>query len=1204
MKSVKIFVSSPQDVEYERTLAATVFRQLREEFGGWVEIEPFFWEDGVLQLHDNPQAQTPLTSDYDIVICILWTRLGRLLHPGKFFRPHDNSPFMSGTQFEVETALSSYQTTGKPITYLFRRMEKKHIEVGAKDYRKAHSDFQEMETFYAELLGREYLQQSSNQYEKPWDFTKKLHKLMREYLTALAGKESLDTGHPRSGHLRVNPFRGLQSFNYDDAVFFRGRLSATLEVVEALKTQSKGQCPFVMVFGSSGLGKSSLVRAGVLPWLRQPGVVENVRFWRHVILIPSHDKGGDLFRLLATVLLDPKAGQGFQNHQTDNTESAGDCFDPANTAYMAGEKPQELALPEIGQNYDAHGNQFDVDNLATLLRDDCAKALNQIEKALQRIANEIGMKEAMEKPPLGRLVIFVDQFEEIFRNTQREQFMDAIELLVRSGWVWVLATARSDFFSECDHWPTLRRLKQGAGTYHLAPPTIDEFREIILRPAAAVDMGFEKRLNGRGLDDILIEAAYGNSYALPLLEFTLTQLYDKTDPAQRVIRFDTYDSIGGVQGALAAHAEASLAKVFPPLVQTTYLGSDTLDDDTQSFENKYGLQALHCFGSVALKLVEIGIGDGEKPVRKFPSKTTLESDQLQARLTNQLIDDRLLVVTADKQGNNISVSVAHEALLNCWPTLRNWIEKHRADLKILTRLKADAEAWEKSGQNPHLLYTDELRLKDAQCLLEQDFLETENQKEFVQAGIAKTAEERFAAELRSTGDISEMDPHETVSEKGRERVLRKALGDSSREVRQKAAAYLGRAPVKTLLDDLVEMVISDPENRVRRVAAESIVQLRDEKLFDELFNCVDQAGHDLKRHFAVVGGIARVQIAAENCAQPVDISQRIAALQWLPRNRIRLRVPAVRFIRAIPAFLLILIPQFALAAVTAGIVKAILGIGSYSIAQGDRSMGMGLFHGVVAAFFWGSFVSFGIALHRLVFSNYRDRHPLSSTSNLIAFFHPRGSIIFGAIGGLMGSYLIVLLIAAVFSSSALYTMGWEDQERDKSKVEYASELRTDMRYKTGYQWPYLFTGVCLGIGMAMMANKLFASKKLWEESQLQDQQLVDWRQLIGLLWRTTRQGLACAKPIPLMLFIGWVLAFTALQLYSNRSSPYDWQHALGLGPMDKQDLRTWKIGSWGQGLGIAGDELAQGVGGFFSIVGMALGLIVWARGINVEPNRD
>ena len=98
-------------------------------------------------------------------------------------------------------------------------------------------------------------------------------------------------------HYFGNPFRGLLSFELKDAAVFFGRTRARNELRELLACQAERGSAFVLVFGASGSGKSSLVKAGLLADLVLPGMIGRVALVRYAILRPS-DRGGRLIEAL------------------------------------------------------------------------------------------------------------------------------------------------------------------------------------------------------------------------------------------------------------------------------------------------------------------------------------------------------------------------------------------------------------------------------------------------------------------------------------------------------------------------------------------------------------------------------------------------------------------------------------------------------------------------------------------------------------------------------------------------------------------------------------------------------------------------------------------------------------------------------------------------------------------------------------------
>ena len=117
--TLRIFISSPGDVPVERDRAADVVARLQEEFVHYAVLEPFFWEDQPARATDTFQSQFPEASGMDIVVGILWARIGTPLPLDKA-RP-DGRRYESGTVYELETAAESYRSRGTPDLVVYRR---------------------------------------------------------------------------------------------------------------------------------------------------------------------------------------------------------------------------------------------------------------------------------------------------------------------------------------------------------------------------------------------------------------------------------------------------------------------------------------------------------------------------------------------------------------------------------------------------------------------------------------------------------------------------------------------------------------------------------------------------------------------------------------------------------------------------------------------------------------------------------------------------------------------------------------------------------------------------------------------------------------------------------------------------------------------------------------------------------------------------
>ncbi|MFH2100175.1 MAG: hypothetical protein ABIJ95_11730, partial [Pseudomonadota bacterium] len=113
MQTFRIFISSPGDVGNERKVASDIVRRLSGEFHGHARLVPYRWEEVPLRATKHFQEEILPPSASDVVICILWSRLGTRLPPELFAR-EDGTAYESGTEWEFEEAYEAAVKTGKP----------------------------------------------------------------------------------------------------------------------------------------------------------------------------------------------------------------------------------------------------------------------------------------------------------------------------------------------------------------------------------------------------------------------------------------------------------------------------------------------------------------------------------------------------------------------------------------------------------------------------------------------------------------------------------------------------------------------------------------------------------------------------------------------------------------------------------------------------------------------------------------------------------------------------------------------------------------------------------------------------------------------------------------------------------------------------------------------------------------------------------
>ncbi|MEO7196760.1 MAG: TIR domain-containing protein [Pseudonocardiaceae bacterium] len=280
-----------------------------------------------------------------------------------------------------------------------------------------------------------------------------------------------------------------------------------------------------------------------------------------------------------------------------------------------------------------------------------------------------------------RLLLLLDQAEELFIRTVPAAVARFTELLRNAvaGPVQIVAVTRSEFLDD------LRRLPALAGkrleAYVLAPLDREMLRDVIEAPAKVARLRLDD-----GLAAVLV-ADTGGGEALPLLAFTLRQLADGL-PAGATLSLSRYRELGGVQGALAQHADAALTAAA----------------------RSSGLTEREVLNGLT-RLVTV-----DETGRRARRRIRLDGLTEPLRVALEVFIDRRLLLSDTDDNGQVWLTVAHEALLTGWRPLDTATADITLALRAARTVEQAAAEWASAGRSEHYLWDDK-RLTATQAIL-------------------------------------------------------------------------------------------------------------------------------------------------------------------------------------------------------------------------------------------------------------------------------------------------------------------------------------------------------------------------------------------------------------------------------------------------------------------------------------------------------
>lgn len=530
----------------------------------------------------------------------------------------------------------------------------------------------------------------------------------------------------------VCPYRSLDVFTEEDAEYFFGRRRAVNLLCEKLR----GNPRFLAVLGPSGSGKSSLVRAGLIPRLKEgkAGVPRSDR-WKMVVMRPDDYP----YKLLAEM------------------GTAEPASDPATA----------------------------------------------IREWLERHTE------------VERLVLVIDQFEELLIASDaamREATIAQLAALLDLPSLSLVIIMRDDFFSRfaAEAGVLLEHFNSNLASQ---PANLeeDDLMAIVVKPAEKVGLRFERGLAESIVNDAIETAApnsagrrVARSTILPLLEFALTQLWERREDGMLVHR--AYETIGRVTGSLTQWADRSFY---------------ALDQSQRVLARRIFTDLIH------LGDEEVGVPDSRR--RRSLSELCRKEEEVAEveELVHGLTAARLLTTGRDYQSRQDKTELIHDAVLREWGLLQSWLREDKQFLMWRQSLEQRAHAWEES----HIVSEerDEGRLLRSRDLkTAEDFLSARG------ADLAGLLRDYIHASQRQ-------EKNELEEARRRAEELSKALAEAEHQTRVARARELA-AQAQTVLETFPQrsLLLSLEALKISLRADERPVPAAEESLRQSLAHCGGQ----------------------------------------------------------------------------------------------------------------------------------------------------------------------------------------------------------------------------------------------------------------------------------------------------------------------------------------------------------------------------
>jgi tetratricopeptide (TPR) repeat protein len=414
-----------------------------------------------------------------------------------------------------------------------------------------------------------------------------------------------------------NPFPGLRPFETEEYRLFFGREGQSDALLARLQ-----RTRFLAVVGTSGSGKSSLIRAGLMPALRGGLMAGAGSGWRIAVMRPGGDPIGNLAAELVKNDVLPAAGAGLPPHEAEAV----------------------------------------------------------IDATLR--GGSLGIVDAAYQGRLGeheKLLIIVDQFEELFRfraaqqNTNADEAAAFVKLLLEAAQqrelsIYVVLTMRSDFLGDCAQFQGLPEAINN-GQYLIPRMTRDERRFAVTGPVGVTRGKITEPLVNRLLNDV-----GDNPDQLPILQHALMRTWEHWQANRRdgePIGMEHYEAIGTMSDALSLHADEAFNELpderSRSIAQAMFKALTERGADNREIRRPSRMKALCDIAGASLpemtNVIDVFRGGGRSFLMP-PAGVPLHADTV--------------------------IDISHESLIRNWQRLKGWVNEEAQSARYYRRLAETA----------------------------------------------------------------------------------------------------------------------------------------------------------------------------------------------------------------------------------------------------------------------------------------------------------------------------------------------------------------------------------------------------------------------------------------------------------------------------------------------------------------------------------